>query len=79
MNRLEQLQQLLDENNLKLTLADLLEFTYHQWWEEYLGTNLAVEHIESNTLMPIVCPDLSEKFKAAINLGGQIAKANNRW
>lgn len=39
------LYQLLQENNLDLSLADLIEFTYHQWENDYLTTQLAAEHI----------------------------------
>ena len=41
----QKLYQLIQENNLQLSLADLIEFTYHQWENDYLSTNLAAEHI----------------------------------
>ena len=44
----QKLYQLLQDNNLQLSLADLIEFTYHQWEDDYLSTTLAAEHISDS-------------------------------
>lgn len=44
----QKLYQLLQDNNLQLSLADLIEFTYHQWENDYLSTELAAAHISDS-------------------------------
>lgn len=44
----QKLYQLMQDNNLQLSLADLIEFTYHQWEYDYLSTELAAEHISDS-------------------------------
>ena len=45
ISKQQKLYQLMQDNNLQLSLADLIEFTYHQWENDYLSTTLAAEHI----------------------------------
>lgn len=42
------LHQLLQDNNLQLSIADLIEFTYHKISEEYLSLSVLAEHIEAD-------------------------------
>lgn len=44
----QKLYKLLQDNNLHLSLADLIEFTYHQWENDYLSSILAAEHISDS-------------------------------
>lgn len=46
----ERLYILLQDNNLNLSLADLIEYTYHQWENDYLTTSKACEHIADSRL-----------------------------
>lgn len=49
----EKLYTLLQDNNLQLSLADLIEFTYHQWENDYLTTSKACEHIAGSRMFPL--------------------------
>lgn len=49
----QKLYQLMQENNLELSLADLIEFTYHQWEYDYLTTEKAKEHIALSRNYPL--------------------------
>lgn len=44
----EKLYQLLQDNNLQLSVADLIEFTYHKISDEYLSLSVLAEHIEAD-------------------------------
>ena len=71
----EQLFQLLQANNLQLSIADLIEFTYHQWENDYLTTEKLAEHISYSRNYPINCLDLHGSVKSFISLGRELDKA----
>ncbi len=73
----EQLYQLLQANNLQLSIADLIEFTYHQWENDYLTTDRLAEHISYSRNYPLECLDLAGSVKTVINLGRALDKAHN--
>lgn len=78
MTKQQKLYLLLQDNNLQLSLADLIEFTYHQWCDQYLTVGLAAEHIASNTKSDLATLALTDKLATVINLGRDIATANFR-
>ena len=45
MTKLQRLHMLLQDNNLNLSLADLIQYTYNQWCDQYLTTAKAAEHL----------------------------------
>lgn len=49
----EKLYTLLQDNNLQLSLADLIEFTYHQLEYDYLSTDKACEDVATSRIFPL--------------------------
>ena len=49
----EKLYSLLQDNNLQLSLADLIEFTYHQLEYDYLSTDKACEDVATSRIFPL--------------------------
>lgn len=73
MSNQQKLYQLLQANGLQLTLADLIEYTYHEYSDQYLTPELANEHLNANLNEPLDY-DTLEQFKAVIELGRTLYK-----
>ena len=75
--RKQQLQALLEQHGLKLSLADLISFTYEQWRNDYLSYTVAADHICDSLKRPIKNVECVEgSLQHLINLGRSINEAN---
>jgi len=71
LNNMQKLHELMLDNNLKLTLAEFIEYAYHQWAEEYLTVERANEHINNSLNKPWEEPTLP-KLEGFIELGREL-------
>lgn len=74
MTNQAKLYKLLQENNLELSLKDLIEFTYHQWCDHYLSTEVAEEHITNAFNNPDNIDKAEGKLEEVLALGRVIYK-----
>lgn len=74
MTNQEKLFQLMRENDLNLSLKDLIEFTYHQWSDQYLSEELAEEHLTSAFNNPDNIDLVQGKLSEVLALGRIIYK-----
>ena len=72
----QKLYELTREHDLKLSLADLVEFVYHEWDDNYLSVDQAVEHLLDSRKHQIEHLDPSGAFNAVLSLGRALSKAH---
>jgi hypothetical protein len=75
----QKLYQLLQDNNLQLSLADFIEFTFHQMENDYLTINKIVEDIQVSRKYPLaeaVEYNLTEFVGLLQQIGNGLAKAH---
>jgi hypothetical protein len=75
----QKLYQLLQDNNLQLSLADFIEFTFHQMENDYLSISKIVEDIQTSRNYPLaesVEYNLPEFVGLLQQIGNGLAKAH---
>jgi len=67
--------QLLQENNINLTVGDYLELAYTQWCNDYLNFTTCAEHIEGSRKNPVIIECLEGKLQHALEIGRALNEA----
>ena len=73
MTNQQKLYILMQENNLQLSLSDLLQFLYHEWDYNYLTVEKAAEHMADSMNQEYDSDVIYSLLNSSISLGRLLA------